>query len=50
MLTLLLGLLVLVFVPFTIWLPSVIGFWLAGGTGAVIGALAGLILTFRFTY
>ena len=45
MLTLLIGLLVLVFVPFTIWLPAAIGFWLAGLTGATIGAILGLFLT-----
>jgi hypothetical protein len=50
MLTLLIGLLVLVFVPFTIWLPAVIGFWLAGMTGAVVGALAGMLLTVSLSY
>jgi hypothetical protein len=45
MLTLLIGLLMLVFVPFTIWLPALIGFWLASLTGAAIGAILGLFLT-----
>jgi uncharacterized membrane-anchored protein len=50
MLTLLIGLLVLVFVPFTIWLPAVIGFWIAGLLGAGIGAALGVMLTVSLSY
>jgi hypothetical protein len=50
MLTVLVALLVLFLVPFTVWLPAVVGFWLAGMTGAAIGAGIGVLLTVSLSY